>query len=122
MAKHVCKTRTDRKSENLEEVVAVRSWPTPTSRDWKDTGRLEMLARFAYKGKLACSVAASYTAKMPDELRKRWPTPTVQDAENNGGPSQYQRNSLPLNAEVGGALNPEWVELLMGFPPGWTEL
>ena len=53
---------------------------------------------------------------------RTWPTPTVQDAANNGGPSQYQRNSLPLNAEVGGALNPEWVELLMGFPPGWTEV
>lgn len=29
-----------------------------------------------------------------------WPTPTVQDSENNGGPSQFQRNSLPLNAAV----------------------
>jgi len=27
-----------------------------------------------------------------------FPTPTVQDAENNGGPSQYERNSIPLNA------------------------
>lgn len=29
-----------------------------------------------------------------------WPTPTVQDAANNGGPSQHERNSLPLNALV----------------------
>jgi hypothetical protein len=29
-----------------------------------------------------------------------WPTPTVQDSENNGGPSQYNRNSIPLNALV----------------------
>jgi hypothetical protein len=49
-----------------------------------------------------------------------WPTPTTQDASNNGGPSQYQRNSLPLNAAAGGALNPTWVEWLMGFPLGWT--
>ena len=28
------------------------------------------------------------------------PTPTTQDAANNGGPSQFQRNTLPLNAEV----------------------
>jgi hypothetical protein len=27
-----------------------------------------------------------------------WPTPTAQDASNDGGPSQYKRNSLPLNA------------------------
>jgi hypothetical protein len=29
-----------------------------------------------------------------------WPTPTVQDSANNGGPSQFRRNSLPLNAQV----------------------
>jgi len=29
-----------------------------------------------------------------------WPTPTVQDAENDGGPSQFNRNSLPLNSIV----------------------
>ncbi len=28
------------------------------------------------------------------------PTPTTQDGSNNGGPSQFQRNTLPLNAEV----------------------
>jgi len=27
-----------------------------------------------------------------------------------------------LNAAVGGRLNPEWVEWLMGFPAGWTDL
>jgi hypothetical protein len=31
---------------------------------------------------------------------KLWPTPTVQDSANNGGPSQFDRNSLPLNAAV----------------------
>jgi hypothetical protein len=49
-----------------------------------------------------------------------WPTPTAQDASNNGGASQYDRNSLPLNAVVGGSLNPTWVEWLQGFPLGWT--
>jgi hypothetical protein len=29
-----------------------------------------------------------------------WPTPTRQDAANDGGPSQFERNSLPLNAAV----------------------
>lgn len=31
---------------------------------------------------------------------KLWPTPTGQDGENNGGPSQYSRNSAPLNVAV----------------------
>jgi hypothetical protein len=51
-----------------------------------------------------------------------WPTPTVQDAKNNAGPSQMRRNTFPLNAAVGGALNPTWVEWLMGWPLGWTAL
>lgn len=52
-----------------------------------------------------------------------WPTPTCQDAKNNGGPAQQiKRNSLPLNAAVGGSLNPQWVEWYMGYNLGWTEL
>ena len=50
-----------------------------------------------------------------------WPTPTVQDAKNNGGPSQMKRNTKPLNARVGGKLNPTWVEWLMNWPLHWTE-
>ena len=29
-----------------------------------------------------------------------WPTPTAQDAKNNAGPSQFRRNSAPLNVAV----------------------
>ena len=54
---------------------------------------------------------------------RMWPTPTVQDSANNGGPSQFRRNSLPLNAQVHvtdpkttGSLNPQWVAWLMGYP------
>lgn len=54
-------------------------------------------------------------------VRKLLPTPTVQDSKNNGGPSQHNRNTPPLNA-LFGALNPEWEEWLMGFPLGWTEV
>lgn len=51
-----------------------------------------------------------------------YPTPTVQDAKNNGGQSQIKRHTKPLNAVAGGALNPPWVEWLMGWPVGWTDL
>jgi hypothetical protein len=50
------------------------------------------------------------------------PTPTKQDASNNGGPSQEQRNTPPLNSVAGGLLNPQFVEAIMGFPIGWTDL
>ena len=58
---------------------------------------------------------------------KLLPTPTGQDAENDGGDSQYERNSLPLNAIVkekgaSGSLNPNFVEWLMMFPKDWTKI
>jgi DNA (cytosine-5)-methyltransferase 1 len=69
---------------------------------------------------------------------RMFPTPTVDDSKNNGNKSQFNRKSngkpraLNLNAEVvardkdlnpgDGVLNPNWVEWLMGFPIGWTDL
>lgn len=50
------------------------------------------------------------------------PTPTANDAKCNGTASQQKRNSEALNVVAGGSLNPEWVEALMGFPRGWTEI
>ena len=35
-----------------------------------------------------------------ETFAKQWPTPTAQDAKNNGGPSQWNRNSDPLNVAV----------------------
>ena len=50
------------------------------------------------------------------------PTPTTQDGENNGSFSQQNRDSLPLNAVMGGALNPDFVVWMMGFPQGWLDV
>ena len=35
-----------------------------------------------------------------DMAVRLWPTPTTQDAENNGGPSQQERHSPPLNVQA----------------------
>lgn len=37
---------------------------------------------------------------IPETEYGYWPTPTVQDSENNGGPAQHLRNTIPLNAAV----------------------
>ena len=65
---------------NLETAMAIKMWPTPTSRDHKDTGDC---ANVPINGLLGRSV----------------------------GPSR-----------ANGSLNPTWVEWLMGFPEGWTDL
>ena len=56
------------------------------------------------------------------EAQKDWPTPTCNDATNNGGPAQWERVTIPLNCKAGGRLNPSWVEQLMGWENGWTAL
>ena len=51
--------------------------------------------------------------------RRMWPTPTAHpDNSNKNG----QFANPTLGDAVGGRLNPMWVEWLMGFPLGWTDL
>ena len=51
---------------------------------------------------------------------KPWPTPTVCGNYNRKGASATSGDGLAT--VVGGALNPTWVEWLMGWPLGWTDL
>tara|TARA_R100000458_G_C8228801_1_gene211108 strand:+ start:51 stop:995 length:945 start_codon:yes stop_codon:yes gene_type:complete len=85
----------------------------PSIEDWNKIK--PYLKTIKYDKEMTKVQTAEWTPKM-------WPTPTTQDGKNNGGKSQHRRNSKPLNAEVGGALNPQWVEWLMGYPIGWTDL
>lgn len=55
-------------------------------------------------------------------VRERVPTPTAHNAKEGGFPAEHTRNTPTLAAQAGGALNPAWVEWLMGWPVGWTSL
>jgi hypothetical protein len=58
----------------------------------------------------------------------QWPTPASRDYRSPslkvGTPDYFRAPTagLPLIDAVGGALNPDWVEALMGLPVGWTDL
>jgi hypothetical protein len=55
--------------------------------------------------------------------RAFWATPTSLDWRSGKASQQtMERNRRPLSEQVGGQLNPRWVEWLMGFPFGWTAL
>jgi hypothetical protein len=114
--------------------AAKMQWPTPTQADGMggpgNSGR---------GGGLNLRTQVQGSAK---------PTPTTQDAHNTGSQSQQARNTPPLNAAVltdeetwptptanrwdglqshgrnvvSGSLNPAFVEMLMGFPVGWTDV
>ena len=91
-------------SSRLEDFVAI--FPTPT-----------VCGNYNRRGASSNSQDGLATC-----VRKLLPTPTANDAKNNGTASQQNRNSAALNVVAGGSLNPDWVEVLMGFPRGWTEI
>jgi hypothetical protein len=85
-----------------------RMWPTPTVR-----------GNHNVKGMTKNSGDGLETAV------KRYPTPCARDWRSGKGKTQAERDrtagpSLP--EAIGGQLNPMWVEWLMGFPVGWTDL
>jgi hypothetical protein len=83
---------------NLEEVVYARTWPTPRASEAAHPGR---------------KVANHNGQKGLAEAVNQFPTPT---ANRRDGLQSHGVNV------VSGSLNPDWVEALMGFPPGWSEI
>lgn len=57
-----------------------------------------------------------------NDFVRLYPTPTARDYRSGkASEATHARNSRPLSEAVGGTLNPQWVEWLMGFPTGWTD-
>jgi len=56
--------------------------------------------------------------------RNLWPTPTTRDHKDTGLNTNYEalKKRRVLAGAIGGPLNPPWIEWLMGFPTGWTDL
>lgn len=74
----------------------VQQWPTPIATDAK---------------------------KMPSKSLSRAVRPDLKFSHRHNGKKTFFVNSSNLETTVnGGQLNPAWVEWLMGFPIGWTEL
>ena len=51
-----------------------------------------------------------------------FPTPTCHNSKEGAYPAEYKRKTPSLATHAGGKLNPLWVEWLMGWPLGWTDL
>ncbi len=51
-----------------------------------------------------------------------WPTPKARDHRPPGGFSEQNRNTPDFPTQIGGKLNPLWVEWLMGWPLNWSSL
>jgi len=106
-----------------------RKWPTPAARDWHTPQgeRVEKNGMGGYilrkKSKPDNTFGAGLADAVEFEEKKMWPTPTARDWKDNGkSPAELARNSVTLATHAGGSLNPTWVEWLMGWPLGWTDL
>jgi len=106
-------TPNSRHSLNLPD--AVRRWPTPTA-----AGDVSNA-----KGKFA-------NPTLGDAVRM-WPTPRASKGMADKMETSLARvqkekyrsrleESVAMNGSPTGKLNPTWVEWLMGFPTGWTNL
>ena len=56
------------------------------------------------------------------EEAKNWPTPLADDAKQVNPSGKRQKTLVSSTKGSGMKLNPNWVEQLMGLPPGWTQL
>lgn len=74
-------------------------WPTVAARDWKDTG----------DGRMG-------SGQLPEAVRAAEPRCARLWREGSGGDDL----ATSVHRNTPGALNPDWVEWLMGFPLGWT--
>jgi hypothetical protein len=101
---------------------AARMWPTPSARDWKDGDAHScrnvpvnaLLGRAGHE-----AVRFRHQSLTDEEVRtqvERFPTP------GGSRPHDTDEVSGRLANQIGGSLNPTWVEWLMGLPAGWTDL
>lgn len=96
-------------------------WPTPSARDWRS-------------GKASEETHAKNSRPLNEVVTRdeilKWPTTTaVTDTGGaalckwgGSGSRQMMRDGGVSEKELNGALNPDWVEWLMGWPIGWTSL
>jgi hypothetical protein len=98
--------RTGKERPSLETMARKGLWPTPTVRD----------------SRAVCSGDLNRKSPILGAVAKFWSTPKASDGSHGGPNMSCTRGKPALPGQVGGQLNPTWVEWLMGYPSEWTEL
>jgi len=102
-------------------------WPTPTTQEIEHPEmELSKTGRRLTKDKNSShSVGLADKVRLTPTAKNFWPTPRANKVE--GYSSERFKPTLAQavtgqKKPLGGQLNPTWVEWLMGFPIGWTDL
>jgi DNA (cytosine-5)-methyltransferase 1 len=91
------------------------NWPTPDA----NCGMRGTQPNWTPKRKSGHQAQYSINQAVRDKM---FPTPTAHNSKEGNYPSEQNRNTPTLATHAGGKLNPMWVEWLMGWPLGWTDL
>lgn len=104
-----CPSERKRRTPALMSQVAQESalWPTPTTQDGSSNGSASQQVR--------------NTPPLNAEVQN-WRTPMADENGSITDPSARKGHNLSLSNQAGGQLNPAFVEALMNFPEGWTNL
>tara|TARA_R100001440_G_scaffold32399_3_gene51012 strand:+ start:2944 stop:3435 length:492 start_codon:yes stop_codon:yes gene_type:complete len=141
-----------RKSARLTYASDGSSWPTPDVTMRPHEGNVRLLRKGVEKGmeKAEADAMLGRDIAKPQGKLPAWPTPTVAEGGKiscspnfgqiglsnhpkiQGTPEREKqeksKNGLPTHGKnltdgkSRGLLNPDWVDTLMGFPIGWTDL
>lgn len=123
---------------HLTDATESGSWPTPTANSsnqcsvdaaLREAERLHPQGRWTLMSQVAAEMVHG---------NRMWPTPAARDWRGaNGYETSLKKQAEGRRAQMGqlpnavqmvegkairGTLNPAWVEWLMGFPIGWTDL
>lgn len=116
------------------EDTASQLWATPNTMDYLPQRSPEALRRQAETSRKGRKRPANLREQVCAETVRLWPTPRASDSKGSGAAgsksAEHDRKRGNLkgvvmylqDAETGAQLNPDWVEWLMGFPPGWTRV
>ena len=116
-------------SPNKGQLPNWNMWRTPDN--MKGGSNLPGIKKALDEGHLRRPSGQQIQIRLQDQVKeeriqpKKWPTPTANE-DAAGRPTGKMQKMLGNHPDVrgtgGGTLNPTWVEWLMGYPSGWTDL
>jgi len=116
-----------------ESGLSENKWPTPTASQARSEGMILQMRQLVESGTTTVAEAeAMIGGSLTPKRMKNWPTPTAnmhkgsssavirKDGKDRSWDSLHY--AVEQVTDTGGKLNPTWVEWLMGWPLGWTDL
>ena len=106
-----------RQGKNLTKLGDIIYWPTPMSTEHKANRQ----TRENHQNGLTQAVLQAETKMLPTPCNRDYKG-AVKSGKRITKSGKTQNYGEQLPNVVGGQLNPTWVEWLMGWPVGWTDL